>query len=142
MRGSRSSQRATELCREVGGLLLGYYADRGPRAAEALVVPDPRATRIRYRRDATLAARILDERVRADTTGLLGYLGEWHTHPLPFGPSGPDVRASVRLAAYGGHEVALLVLSLGVHGWTGHVRNATPAGNVRTLALSVEGEAK
>ena len=128
------------LPREVGGLLLGHYTGDGPRVTEAPVVPDHRATRIRYRRDATSGARILADRMHADASGLLGYLGEWHTHPLPFGPSGADLRACTRLAADGGHELALLVLALGTHGWSGHARSATPASSVHTIAFCVEGE--
>lgn len=124
---------------EVGGLLLGYYTADGPRVVDAPAVPDPRATRIRYRRDATLAGHILDLRLRADNTGLLGYLGEWHTHPLPVGPSGTDLQSVRNLAADGGHDVALLVLALGPVGWKSHARNATPSGNVQTIEVCVEG---
>lgn len=105
----------------------------------AIVVPDPRATRMRYRRDAATAARILHDQMRSDTTGLLGYLGEWHSHPLPVGPSELDQRAALWLAADGGHDLTLLVLSLGHRGWTGHARVATPDGNVHTADLRTEG---
>lgn len=128
------------LPREVGGLLLGHYTEEGLRVVAAPVVADPRATRIRYRRDAAVAAQILEEWVRADTTGLLGYVGEWHTHPLPVRPSRTDARATLRLAARGGHEVALLVLALGTRGWSGHARNATPAGDILSVDLRVEGK--
>lgn len=127
------------LPREVGGLLLGYYTETGPLVTEIRVVPDPRATRIRYRRDAVMAERILDSSVRTDESGVLGYLGEWHTHPLPIGPSTTDVQASRQLAVAGGYDVALLVLVMGTRGWTGHALNADPAGNVETIKLHVEG---
>lgn len=128
------------LPREIGGLLLGHFDKEGPRVTEAVIVPDPRATRIRYRRDAAAAARILDARIDADATGLLGYLGEWHTHPLPFGPSGTDEYSILRLAADGSHDVTLLVLALGAHGWTLHVRLGTPAGTVQNIRARVEGK--
>lgn len=127
------------LPRETGGLLLGCYTENGPRVTEAYVVPDPRATRIRYRRDAVAAACILGARIRADDSGTLGYIGEWHTHPLPIGPSATDVHASGRLASTGGHDIALLVLALGTRGWNGHALNVNPTGNIETLTLSVEG---
>lgn len=127
------------LPRETGGLLLGYYTEIGPHVAEAHVVPDPRATRIRYRRDAVAAARILGASIRADDSGALGYIGEWHTHPLPIGPSATDVHASGRLALAGGRDIALLVLALGTRGWNGHALNADPTGNIETLKFSVEG---
>lgn len=127
------------LPREVGGLLLGHYTEIGPHVTEAHVVPDPRATRIRYRRDAVAAERILGSSIRADESGVLGYLGEWHTHPLPIGPSMTDVHASGRLAVAGGHDVALLVVAMGTRGWNGHALNVDPTGNVETLKLDVEG---
>ncbi|MFB9164184.1 Mov34/MPN/PAD-1 family protein [Arthrobacter psychrochitiniphilus] len=127
------------LPREIGGLLLGYFTELGPHVVEARVVPDPRATRIRYQRDAALAERILDSSIRADSTGLVGYLGEWHTHPLPIGPSTTDINASGRLAKVGGHDIALLVLATGSRGWIGHALNLDPAGNMETLRVHVEG---
>lgn len=135
---SRASRRA--LPREVGGLLLGYYTREGPLAVAAPVVPDPRATRIRYRRDAATAARILDEHASHDRDELIGYLGEWHSHPLPVGPSGTDISAVRALAHAGMHDVLLLVMALGPAGWTGHARNVTPQGEVTSVPLSVEGE--
>lgn len=127
------------LPRETGGILLGYYTEIGPHVTEAHVVPDPRATRIRYRRDVVAAERILRARIRADDSDALGYIGEWHTHPLPIGPSTTDVYASGRLAVAGGHDVALLVLALGTRGWSGHALNADPTESIETLKFSVEG---
>jgi len=127
------------LPREVGGILLGYYTVEGPRVVAAPVVPDPRATRIRYRRDAEAAGRILAACQQDDSTNLLGYLGEWHTHPLPIGPSSADLLSVRRLAEDGGHDVALVVLALRLLRWEIHVRNATPAGTVQTVPVSVEG---
>ena len=132
----RSAREA--LPREVGGILLGYYQAEGPRVVIAPVVPDPRATRIRYRRDARAAALILEAHQNADVTGLLGYLGEWHTHPLPVGPSNTDVASAQRLAKDGGHDVALLVIALGPGGWVGHARTVRPAGSVRAIPLQKE----
>ena len=102
-------------------------------------MPDPRATRIRYRRDVVAAERILRARIRADDSDALGYIGEWHTHPLPIGPSTTDVHASGRLAVAGGHDIALLVLALGTRGWSGHALNADPTESIETLKFSVEG---
>lgn len=119
--------------------MLGYYTEIGPHVTEAHVVPDPRATRIRYRRDVVAAERILRARIRADDSDALGYIGEWHTHPLPIGPSTTDVHASGRLAVAGGHDIALLVLALGTRGWSGHALNADPTESIETLKFSVEG---
>ena len=135
---SRASRRA--LPREVGGLLLGYYTQEGPLVVAAPVVPDPRATRLRYRRDAATAASILNAHVSRDREELIGYLGEWHSHPLPIGPSKTDITSIRALAHEGMHDVLLLVVALGPAGWTGHALNITPEGDVVPLPLSVEGE--
>lgn len=127
------------LPRETGGLLLGYYTEIGPHVTEAHVVPDSRATRIRYRRDAVVADRILGTQLQADNSGVLGYIGEWHTHPLPIGPSATDVHATGRLAAAGGHDITLLVLAMGGRGWSGHALNASPTGSIDRLQLDVKG---
>ena len=124
------------LPREVGGILLGCFETQGPRVLAAPVVRDPRATRIRYRRDAHEAARILAEAVDHDETGVLGYLGEWHSHPLPSGPSRTDLQSMRDLARDGDFDVVLLVVALSPRGWVGHPRNVTPTGNVETLDLS------
>lgn len=126
------------LPRETGGILLGYYGEAGPQVTEIRVVPDPHSTRSRYRRDAVTAERFLDSIVRKDDTGVLGYIGEWHTHPLPTGPSATDVEASRQLAIAGGHDVVLLVLALRARGWTSHALNADEAGNVAMIKLHVK----
>jgi len=136
---TRSSSRA--LPREVGGLLLGYYTVGGPLVLAAPVVRDSRATRVRYRRDATAAKQILDEHVHRDQAGLTGYVGEWHSHPLPIGPSGTDIDAVRALAQAGRHDVALLVMALGPSGWVGHARNVTAEGDLHTIRVAVEGVA-
>lgn len=127
------------LPRETGGILIGYYTEAGPHVAEIRVVQDPHATRSRYRRDAVMAERILTSIVHEDDTGALGYVGEWHTHPVPAGPSAIDAEASRQLAIAGGHDVALLVLAMRTHGWTSHVLNADAAGKVEMIELHLEG---
>lgn len=127
------------LPREIGGILVGYYAETGPVVTDVCVIPDPRATRIRYRRNVAAAEMALDRILNADDSELLGYLGEWHTHPLPLGPSATDIGATRQLALAGGYDVALLVVSLGAHGWFGHASSAKPTGEVSRIALSVEG---
>ena len=130
---------SSALPRETGGLLLGHFANDEPIVTLAPTILDRRATRIRYRRDAPAAASTLGHHIAADESGLLGYLGEWHTHPLPIGPSATDVHASGRLAHAGGHDIALLVLALGSRGWSGHALNADPKGNVEPIKFNVGG---
>lgn len=123
------------LPRETGGVLLGHFHAGEPVVTTAPVVRDGKATRIRYRRDAAAAAAILRAQLEADRTGLLGYLGEWHTHPLPIGPSTADRGAISALASDGGHDVVLLVLALGARGWTPHGLRAAADGTVTSIIV-------
>ncbi|WP_442914299.1 Mov34/MPN/PAD-1 family protein [Kribbella sp. NBC_01245] len=125
------------LPRETGGILLGYFLDGEPTVTVAPVVPDPRATRIRYRRDARKAARSLRHHLANDKSSLLGYLGEWHTHPVPLGPSGMDRGAIGALAGQGEYDVYLLVLSLGVRGWRSHGLRACADGTVTRINVRI-----
>lgn len=108
--------------------------------SQALTVPDARATRVRYRRDVDEATDLLKERLAHDETGLLGYLGEWHTHPLPVGPSPSDERAIRHLAADGDHDVALLVVALTRRGWRAHCCLAMPDGHITPITFTPPGE--
>jgi integrative and conjugative element protein (TIGR02256 family) len=123
------------LPRETGGVLLGHFQSGEPVVTIAAEVPDPRATRIRYRRDATSAAATLHNHLTTDHNGLVGYLGEWHTHPLPLGPSTTDRRAMCALAADGEHAIALLVLALGAKGWRMHALQAAADGSVAPITI-------
>ncbi|MFF1400774.1 Mov34/MPN/PAD-1 family protein [Streptomyces sp. NPDC058287] len=82
------------LPRETGGILLGYREDADIVVTHALVVDGPGASTHRYVRDDVRAnarlAAFLAPRAESDPTG---YVGEWHSHPAPFGPSPTDVAA-------------------------------------------------
>lgn len=118
---------------ETGGILLGHFESGVIRISNAPAVPDTRASTIQYRRDACTATKVLEEQISRDSAGLLGYLGEWHTHPLPLGPSATDNRAIRQLAADGEHHVVLLVLAATLRGWKAHARLGTPDGRILTL---------
>ncbi len=130
------------LPRETGGLLLGHFTATGPLVIATPEVPDPRSTRIRYQRDARMAKRVLDRHMDSDGTGLLGYLGEWHSHPLPVGPSRTDLQAVRALAVDGEHDVFLLVAALGSRGWSGQALHATVAGDFVPMSVHVKGSLK
>lgn len=130
----------TALPRETGGLLLGHFANGEPIVTLAPAVLDRRATRVRYRRDAPAAASTLGHHVAADESGLLGYLGEWHTHPLLMGPSRIDRQAISSLAAECGHDVFLLVLAVGAGGWRRHGLRGAANGTVAHIEVHVREE--
>jgi proteasome lid subunit RPN8/RPN11 len=74
--------------KEIGGVLLGVSISRRPWVTQAVVVPSEHQTPIYYelpsgaRRTAVDNARRVDARV--------GYVGDWHSHPMDIGPSDKD----------------------------------------------------
>jgi len=84
------SESAARLPNETGGILVGCA---GAQAIEVVVAvgPGPRATHRRayFRRDGDYAQGELDQ-IYVASNRRHDYLGEWHSHPLPVGPSGRD----------------------------------------------------
>lgn len=96
--------------RETGGILLGWRHPGGIHVEQALEVPDRQAGHTWYRRrhvpaESALAAALNQLPEESD----LGYVGEWHSHPAPIGPSFTDRRELRRVSGNTRHEVALLV---------------------------------
>ena len=93
---------------ETGGILLGFRASDVIVATRALVVPDPRSSRHSYllhgRRAQTLMAT-----ARNETPAVVGYVGEWHTHPADVPPSRTDERALGAAARTAAGPIALVV---------------------------------
>lgn len=93
---------------ETGGVLLGAVVDRRAVVAEAVEITDLDATPISFRvkegavREAVERSRTRDAR--------LGYLGEWHSHPLGSGPSPKDTVMMLTIAEEGGVECPVLIL--------------------------------
>lgn len=107
-----ASETANNLPRETGGILLGYQENGTIVATNALVVHGKGATTTRYVRDDVRANARLKEFLeqRADDDPI-GYVGEWHSHPSPSGPS-PTDRATMRATAKGSAKpIALLVFA-------------------------------
>jgi hypothetical protein len=79
---------------------------------ELLEVTDPAAGRSSYTRDHAHAEAAL-QRALADTNPAdpVGYVGEWHVHPAPQGPSRQDRRELRAVARQSPHPVALVVLA-------------------------------
>jgi len=75
---------------ETGGILLGRFTDACAEITYA-VGPGPRArhTKNGFTRDGAYAHAKLNA-VFVRSSGRFDYLGEWHSHPLPYGPSHRD----------------------------------------------------
>jgi len=75
---------------ETGGILLGRFTDTCAEVAHA-VGPGPHArhTKNGFTRDGAYTQDELDA-MFVRSGGQFDYLGEWHSHPLPYGPSCQD----------------------------------------------------
>lgn len=96
--------------RETGGILVGFRDGPNIIVTRAVEVPSPSATSHSYHSDHKLAQVAL-ERDRANHSGdlLSGYVGEWHTHPAPVGPSWIDRLSIGRIAWRTEEPIALVV---------------------------------
>jgi integrative and conjugative element protein (TIGR02256 family) len=67
---------------ETGGILVGYVAENGEPVVRDVIGPGPHAIhrRRRFTPDHQWQCKQLDE-LYDQSSGLLVYLGDWHTHP-------------------------------------------------------------
>ena len=93
---------------ETGGLLLGYRADRAIMVVEVVEVRDADAAHGSYTRRQAVAQAALDMAVDGRNQ-LVGYVGDWHSHPAPVPPSKVDRHAIRRVSRQYDQPVALLV---------------------------------
>ncbi|HVW80733.1 MAG TPA: Mov34/MPN/PAD-1 family protein [Mycobacteriales bacterium] len=98
------------LPKETGGILLGFRTPTQVVVTRVIVVEDPRSSRTRYQRRRRRAQQQLMAAL-ADAPGVLGYVGEWHTHPENQQPSSTDVSAVAETARLAGGPIAMLVIA-------------------------------
>ena len=134
-----ASETAKRLPVEAGGVLLGYREDSDLVVTHALVVESRDATTDRYVRDDRLANALLTEFLAPRAVDdPIGYIGEWHSHPAPSGPSPIDV-AAVRATAKVSHgPIALLVYAPGdAGGFVGLVARRQRLGRTTARKASI-----
>lgn len=96
--------------RETGGLLLGWWdANDTIVVRHAIEVPDRLATRTSWVRRPRLARAALSEALTALSHPLLGYVGDWHSHPLPCPASQRDQASLARTSLQYPQPVVLLI---------------------------------
>jgi len=110
---------------ETGGVLLGFRTPEAIVITRTLVVPDPRSTRRSYLRHSR-RAQLLMAKASIDAPPVVGYVGEWHTHPADAPPSRTDQNALAATARLAAGPVALLVPAY------------PPAGSVHVQGLVAE----
>lgn len=96
--------------RESGGILLGCRHRDGVYVNQFIEVPAPEAHVTSYLRLHGSASDALDAVLETlPPHSPLGYVGEWHTHPAPVGPSSIDRRQARRISRRVVDEIALVV---------------------------------
>ena len=97
---------------ETGGILLGWRHSTGVYVCDVIEVPDRRASRNQYVRRHGLASESLNRFLDTlPARSPVGYVGEWHTHPAPQGPSRTDRRQLKGISRHLHDYIALIVAS-------------------------------
>lgn len=115
------------LPQETGGILLGCRVDGVVAVNRFLEVADRQASSLSYRRRHRIAEAALAEALSVGDAGtVLGYVGEWHSHPAPLGASSQDLEELTRISQGTAQPIALIVLmresrrqSWAMRGWVG-----------------------
>lgn len=97
---------------ETGGIVIGWRTKTAVAIDRLVEVPDPNAGHTGFSRkhaDAQAALDVVLDEEPADS--LLGYVGEWHTHPANLGPSRQDRKQLKSIARRQELPVVLLVLA-------------------------------
>ncbi|WP_404385902.1 Mov34/MPN/PAD-1 family protein [Knoellia locipacati] len=121
--------------KETGGILTGWREGDSVVVRHALTVTDPEAQHSQYQRNHAAAETALSAHLREMSDERLGYVGEWHTHPLPQDPSGKDWASVRRIASVAGGSVALIVAALDPG--TLHVRTHAGIGRRNRLGRAI-----
>jgi proteasome lid subunit RPN8/RPN11 len=101
------------LPRETGGLLLGWWDTHDVSEViivrHAIEVPDRRATPTSWVRRPRAAQAALSRALALLSHPLLGYVGDWHSHPETYTASAPDRASLLRTSLQYEHPVLLLI---------------------------------
>lgn len=94
---------------ETGGILLGWYVDDLVVVRYAIEVPDPDATGAGWTREQERAQAAMDAALAEVRNPWAGYIGDWHSHPAPIGPSDLDIAVMRDTSREYANPIALLV---------------------------------
>jgi hypothetical protein len=95
--------------RETGGLLLGWWDDGAMVVRHAVEVPDRHASRSSWSRRPRVAKGVLNTTLADLDHPLLGYIGDWHSHPEVCGASGRDTQSLALTSEQYTHPLVLIV---------------------------------
>lgn len=97
---------------ETGGILLGWRDINRMHVARFIEVRDPNAKHVTYERNhAAAQAALKAMKAELPPGSLLGYVGEWHTHPALQPPSRQDRKELKALGRMTALPVAMIVIA-------------------------------
>lgn len=112
---------------EVGGILLGWWEDNGTAVVhDFLSVQDDFSGSNHYVRRHTAAQELLTAVLNREVDPRIGYIGEWHSHPMQTPPSRTDRQSLIDITREHRRPVALVVLAISTNG------RCTPFGLIGT----------
>ena len=94
--------------RETGGILLGVWTEGRPWVTHACELRSPDAGPAHYVLPAGATCNLVEQMQRIDSR--VGYLGDWHTHPIDAAASGVDRRTVRRLIATIGSDAGVVLM--------------------------------
>lgn len=97
------------LPKETGGILVGFRTGHGIIVTRSATVVDPASSGHHYQLHDEQAQHALDD-LRLTGAPLLGYVGDWHTHPADQPPSPIDLASLKQAARTSGDLLAQIVL--------------------------------
>lgn len=98
---------------EAGGILVGRPTGSGFYVHDVLVLEDSGAGYAHFTRDEAAAQQALDHYLAGSDDPHLGWIGDWHTHPEPLGPSATDKATMGWFTRAAEHPLLLVVAALG-----------------------------
>lgn len=101
---------------ETGGVLLGWREENAVRIVRALTIPSPDGGRERYVRSKAAAEIAIAGALASEDNPLVGYVGEWHSHPRISSSSAQDRREMRSLSGLSKFPLALIVVATAKRG--------------------------
>lgn len=96
--------------RETGGLVLGWWHSADTVIVRhAIAVPDTHASRVSWVRHPHAAAKALADALTELAHPLIGYVGDWHSHPSPCDASTRDRLSITETSRQYPNPIVLLV---------------------------------
>lgn len=117
---------------ETGDILLGWWDEGAVVVRYAVEVQDQAATSSGWTRNEHRSQAALASALKLYEHPWLGYVGDWYTHPAPYGPSRQDERSICRASR--SYTTPLLLL---VRRSDGRL-DARAARAGRTLSVTIE----